>query len=172
VYAEVTVLASGDLEVQQWLRSRTFLDGVSLQAPSDPLLTEEVRASGLRVSADGVPVDGPSEVASSPVTFAFAWSQVVHLTYRLSGVLVRSASQPDQALARVTSLDLDYGQGGEPMVISLRGAGVLSLLCTEEIADEPPQPCGRRVAGGWEVSNEDPGGSYRVMAQVDLSRSE
>lgn len=168
-YTQVKVLSSGELEVRQWIQSEALLFGISVAVPTDPYLTEGVRASRLRVLADGKQVDGPSDVDSSSIAFSFLGSHAVKLTYRLSGVLVRSSSEPSRALARVVSLDLSYEPRRGPTVIDFQGAEVLNLACTDKIASLPAKPCGQRVDGGWQVRSEDPENQFRVMAQLDLS---
>ena len=50
-YLEVTVLESGDLEVDQWVRSSTPLTALRLSVPADPLLGDAVVASDLLATA-------------------------------------------------------------------------------------------------------------------------
>ena len=59
-YLEVTILESGDLDVDQWVRSSAPLTSLRLSVPADPLVGDEVVASDLRVSADGAEADVPT----------------------------------------------------------------------------------------------------------------
>ena len=130
-YLEVTVLESGDLDVDQWVRSSTPLTALRLSVPADPLVGEVVVASDLRVSADGAEADVPTSLGTSPTVITLADVHQVHLTYRLSGAVLRSPSQADRALARTVALDLDLNgePRREPATISFRGATALTVIC-------------------------------------------
>ena len=62
-YLEVTVLESGDLDVDQWVRSSTPLTTLRLSVPADPLVGDGVVASdlGLPQTARGGRSDEPGE---------------------------------------------------------------------------------------------------------------
>ena len=107
VYLEVTVLESGDLEVDQWVRSSTPLSALRLSVPADALLGDAIVASDLLVTADGAEADVPTSLGTSPADITLPDVHQVHLTYRLSGAVLRSPSRADRALARTVALDLD-----------------------------------------------------------------
>ena len=169
-YTRIETLTSGELEVDQWIRSLTLLDEVRVRTPSDPVLGRGISVSDLRVWADGQEVANPPVVGASPTSVSLPGSRTVHLTYRLSGVLVRSASQSEQGLVRVTSLDVSYGQRPGPAVFDFAGGQVLGLACLETPGDASPQPCGDRVGNAWRLRvNEAAAEDSVVMARVDLS---
>jgi hypothetical protein len=169
-YLEVTVLESGDLDVDQWVRSSTPLTTLRLSVPADPLVGDGVVASNLRAAADGQEVDVPTSVGSAPAVIALADVHRVHLTYRLAGALLRSPSRADRALAQTVALDLDLNgePRREPRTISFRGATALTVVC-DGSADGIPVRCGRRDdSGGWQVRAAARGAQDRVMALLEL----
>ena len=127
-YLEVTVLDSGDLDVDQWVRSSTPLTALRLSVPADPLVDDRVVASNLRASADGTEADVPTSLGSAPAVITLADVHRVHLTYRLAGAVLRSPSRADRALARTVALDLDLNgePRREPATISFRRATALT----------------------------------------------
>ena len=130
-YLEVTILESGDLDVDQWVRSSAPLTSLRLSVPADPLVGDEVVASDLRVSADGAEADVPTSPGTAPVVIPLADVHQVRLTYRLSGAVLRSPSRADRALARAVALDLELNgePRREPATISFRGATALTVIC-------------------------------------------
>ena len=168
-YLEVTVLDSGDLDVDQWVRSSTPLTALRLSVPADPLVGDEVVASDLRVSADGTEADVPTSLGGAPVVIPLADVHQVHLTYRLSGAVLRSPSRADRALARTVALDLDLNgePRREPATISFRGATALTVICDGSPGRQVR--CGRRDdTGDWHVRAAAPGAEDRVMALLEL----
>ena len=169
-HLEVTVLESGDLDVDQWVRSSTPLTALRLSVPADPLVGGGVVASDLRASADGREAEVPTSLANAPAVITLANVHLVHLTYRLTGALLRSPSRADRALARTVALDLDLN--GEPrrgpMTISFRGATALVVTC-DGAAGGVHARCGRRDdADDWQVPAADRGADDRVMALLQL----
>ena len=167
-YLEVTVLESGDLEVDQWVRSSTPLTALSLSVPADPLLGDAVVASDLLVTADGAEADVPTSLGTSPAVITLADVHQVHLTYRLSGALLRSPSRADRALARTVALDLDLDEEPrrEPATISFRGATALAVICD---GGGGQVRCGRLDdTGDWQVRAAPAGAEDRVMALLEL----
>jgi hypothetical protein len=167
-YLEVTVLESGDLAVDQWVRSSAPLTSLGLSVPADPLVGDAVVASDLRVSADGAQTDVPTSLGISPAVITLADVHQVHLTYRLSGAVLGSPSRADRALARTVALDLDLNgePRREPATISFRGATALMVIC-----DRGGQQvrCSRREdTGDWQVPGAAPGTEGRVMALLEL----
>ena len=170
-YLEVTVLDSGDLDVDQWVRSSTPLTALELSVPADPLVGDRVVASDLRVSTDGTEADVPGTLGSSPTVLSLTDVHRVHLTYRLSGAVLRSPSRSDRALARTVSLDLDLnGQPRrEPSTISFRGATALTVICDGGSAGGAQERCGRRDdTGDWQVRAAARGTNERVVALLEL----
>jgi hypothetical protein len=167
-YLEVTVLDSGDLEVDQWVRSSAPLTALRLSVPADPLVGDAVVASDLRVSADGAEADVPTSPGAAPVVITLADVHQVHLTYRLSGAVLRSPSRADRALARTVSLDVDLNgePGREPARIRFQDATALAVICDDGGGQVP---CGRRDdTGDWRVRAADSGAEHRVTALLAL----
>jgi hypothetical protein len=169
-YLEVTVLESGDLDVDQWVRSSTPLTALRLSVPDDPLVSGGVLAFNLRASADGEEAEVPTSLGNDPAVITLADVHHVHLTYRLAGALLRSPSRADRALARTVALDLDLNgePRREPMTISFRGATALAVIC-DGVAGGSHARCGRRDdADDWQVRRADRGAQDRVMALLEL----
>ena len=169
-YLEVTVLETGDLDVEQWVRSSTPLTALSLSVPADPLVGGGVVASDLRASADGEEMEVSTSLGNAPAVITLPDVHQVHLTYRLAGALLRSPSRADRALARTVALDLDLNgePRREPMTISFRGATALAVTC-DGAAGGVHAPCGRRDdADDWQVGGVDRGTQDRVMALLEL----
>ncbi len=169
-YLEVTVLNSGDLHVDQWVRSVTPLTALRLSVPSDPLVDDRVVASNLRASADGKEADVPTGLGSAPAVITLADVHRVHLTYRLAGAVLRSPSRADRALARMVALDLDLNGElrREPTTISFRGGTALSVIC-DGSAGGVYVRCGRRDdTGDWQIRAAARGANDRIIALLEL----
>jgi hypothetical protein len=166
-YLEVTVLDSGDLDVDQWVSSSTPLTALRLSVPTDPLLSDGVVASDLWASADGQAADVPTSVTSTPVVITLADVHQVHLTYRLSGALLLSPSRADRALARAVALDLELNAEPrrEPATIRFRDATALTVICDGGASQVR---CGQRDdTGDWQVQAAS-GAQDRVTALLEL----
>ena len=169
-YLEVTLLESGDLDVHQWVRSSTPLAALTLSIPPDPLLGDKVVASHLRVSADGTQADAPTGLGTSPAVITLGAVHRVHLTYRLSGAVLRSPSRADRALARRVSLDIDLNgePRREPATIRFQGATALTVACDDGSAGAVRARCGQRDAtGDWQVRSAT-GRADRMMVLFEL----
>ena len=167
-YLEVTILESGDLDVDQWVRSSAPLSSLRLSVPADSLVGDEVVAFDLRVSADGAEAAVPPSPGAVPVLIPLAEVHQVRLTYRLSGAVLRSPSRADRALARAVALDLELNgePRREPATISFRGATALTVICDGGGAQVR---CGRRDdTDDWHVRAAAPGAGDRVMALLEL----
>lgn len=168
-FTRVRVTENGDLEVDQWVRSTDFLFGMSVSTPTDSLLPPgSVRATAIRVVADGAAAAGPTELVDGVATYPLDGARQVHLSYLLSGVLERSDTEPGRALARVTSLDVSFQPRSQRSTIEFVGATLLALACQAEYADAPAKPCGVRSGDGWKVDLPADSQGYQVMAQLDL----
>ena len=168
-YTQVTVLADGRLRVEQWIRSTHFLFGVSLAVPTDPELRPgAVQATDVRVVAADSTVAGPTELEDGAASYAYPGAQQIYLSYLLSGVLERSDTDSDRALARVTSLDVSFRPRSRRSTVSFVGASVLNLACQPRYVDVPPTPCGMHTQDGWTLDLPTDSQGYRVMAQIDL----
>ena len=167
-YLEVTVLDSGDLDVDQWVRSSTPLTALacrSLRTRSSATRSSPP-TSGL--SADGQEADVPTSLSNTPVVITLAGVNQVHLTYRLSGALLLSPSRADRALARAVALDLELNgvQGREPATIRFRDATALTVICDDGGSQ---LRCGRLDDNGdWQVQAADSGAQDRVTALLEL----
>jgi hypothetical protein len=109
-------------------------------------------------------------VGASPAVITLAAVHGVHLTYRLSGAVLRSPSRADRALARRVSVDIDLNgePRREPTTIAFRGATALTVACGDESAGGVRAGCGQRDASGaWQVPAAD-GGTDRVVVLFEL----
>jgi hypothetical protein len=164
----VTVLESGDLDVDQWVRSSAPLSALRLSVPADRLVGGAIVVSDLQVSADGAEADVPTSPGAAPVVITLTDANQLHLAYRLSGAVLRSPSRADRALARTVALDLELNgePRREPATISFRGATALTVICD---ASGRQVPCGRRDdTGDWRVRAAASGAEERVTALLEL----
>ncbi len=169
-YVRTIILAGGDLQVTHWIRSADPVTSLQLAVPSVPGLDQpSVRARAVVVVADGTRLAGPGTLAGAPLSFTPEGTSNLTVSYTLSGVIELSGPGSDRALARVTSLALDYGPGGsETVTRSVVGVEVFALACTSPSEPEPvPMVCGTEQDGAWqaELSGDDRGDL--VMAQFD-----
>ena len=119
--------------------------------PVDPNLSAGfITATGLRVTAGQVRVEGATRLRTQTAAYTFSETDTVRLRYVLSGALERAAPGEARALARVTSLDLFYDGGPGRVTYLFQGAHVLSLACTP-MAGVLPEPCGTRRGDEWMV---------------------
>ncbi len=157
-HSQIRVLATGELEVQQWVRRSAGLVQLRLAPP------DGVEVTALAIAAGGHPVQAPSTLAG-PTQVDFTSTRQVYLAYRLTGALDRVG---DRALARATSIDLGMPGAADGWTIAFEGGSILSLACRTAI-DVPPQPCGAAAGKrGWRVVAPIGARDLVVMAQLDL----
>ncbi len=155
----ITVLDSGDLGVEQWVRHSDGR-GTLMLAPPDG-----IRVHDLSVLAGTRPVEAPTSLDGA-TQISFPAESTLYLSYRLSGAL--ELSDDNRALARVISVAL----GDQPGVqtVDFVGATVLSLACAPTAGDATSVPCGADAgAKGWRVVPPAGVGDVQVMAQLDLT---
>lgn len=168
-YTRIRVLPSGLLHVDQWIRSRAPLSGLTVSVPLVAGLADgTVRAHHLRVVTGGAPAVGPETIGTRPEAFSFLGANRVHLSYVLTGVVQRSSSAQGRALARVTYLDVWYTPQSGNQTTRVVGASVLNLACSKVRPDALPTPCGKPRSGAWQVKLAGEHRDDRVMAQLDL----
>ena len=173
-YVESRILESGVIDVDQWIRSPDPIRRLTLRAPgaaaapdaaSTPEASDVVLASvgGGRLPAPSVVGTVPQVVSVQPPT------RTVHLTYRLEGVVdTNSGSVTGRALARATSLDVDYAPVSGPIRVAVVGSGVLNLSCSARAPMLLLEPCGTPHGNGWQVLLTGARRSDRVTAQLNL----
>jgi hypothetical protein len=167
------VLASGDLEVDHWIRSTYPIYVLTLRVPPAVQRAEPgtLVARHLRVLSDGVAQYGPSRVGTRRQSYHPHGASTLKVSYVLSGALVRRGSAPGRALLRATSLDLTYSLDRGPRVVIVRGARVLAAACLPPNGSSTAsaRPCGTAVGRAWRVSLDPRARHETVLAQVDLS---
>ncbi|MEO5708971.1 MAG: hypothetical protein ABIQ59_04030 [Nocardioidaceae bacterium] len=166
-YARSQILNSGEIRVSQWIRSAEVVPGVDLRLPDPGVTDGSIRATEVVVTAGGLPVPGAATVGARAQHYEFKeTAELVHVTYSLTGAVVRSPSVPGRALAQVTSLTADGPDG--PRRIDLVG-DVTSAACLTGV-DLAPQPCGEPDDDGqtWRVVLRGADRDAAVQAQVDL----
>lgn len=169
--ARARVLPSGDILVEEQIRSRAGLADVTLSAPTVPGLDPgALGARDISVEADSAPASGPRTLSGTPVRFTLRDAHQVQISYVLTGVVQRDSSQAGRALARVVGLHVDYGSTTMPLTVAVQGAAVLSLACTPSGQQAAPTPCGSPGADGWTVRLDRGQANDQVMAQLDLGR--
>jgi len=168
-YVRSRVLPSGDLSVEHWIRSTRGIYELTLSLPPTPGNDQaEAKARTLRVESDAAPdVDSPA-VGARERSYFFARASTLHVSYILSGVVVRSSSVADRALVQVTSVDLGITNDRVPKTVVVTGGDVLAAACTTPDRNSTPRPCGNQEGTGWRVRLSASARDDRVMAQLDL----
>ena len=168
-YVRSRVLASGDVDVDHWIRSTRALSAVTLSVPS---ATGRIRggplARDVRVESDQGRRLGADILRSGKRTFPVDDAALVHVSYVLSGVVERSSSVRERALARVTSLDVSYRHDDVPKILVMQGGRLLAAACSRPAPETEPRPCGEPDGLGWRVRLSPAMRDDRVMAQLDL----
>lgn len=163
-YARSRILDDGEIRVSQWIRGASALSGVDLRLPAHPP-RDGARATKVVVTAGGLRVPGSASIGATPQHYEFPEAaELVHVTYSLTGAVVRSPSVPGRALAEVTALTADVAGG--PSRVDLVG-DVTSAACSTP--GSAPRPCGGPDAGrAWRVVLRGADRAATVQAQVDL----
>ncbi|SED34101.1 hypothetical protein SAMN04489844_4214 [Nocardioides exalbidus] len=159
------VEAGGVLEVTHWIHTDEPLDQVDVSLPESGE-GSAVAATDVRVTADGEPASGPTEITFSRATYVFDSATLIRVTYELKGAVQRSTSAVGRGLATTTSLDVSATQPRDVRVI--RSAAVLSLSCAATAAAELA-PCGEAEGTGeWKVQLTGTSAGGRVVAAVTV----
>ena len=154
------VLDSGVLDVDQWVRTRTPIRTVTLRA--DPILGTggPPVATFVKVAADGNVVEGPGAVGIEPQVVDLGGpTRLVHVSYLLTGVVVREEPGTGDQVAVMTSLAVDHRGRNGTLRESVSG-DVQQLHCWPRSASVAAAralraPAGRRLAG---VADRAPAG--------------
>lgn len=170
-YVETTVLASGDLEVTHWLRSRRPLYDVALVLPAVP--GPAVSAKDVVVYAEGERVPGADSVTGEPESYLFPAAHTMTVRYLLTGAVSRDGTTPGRALAELTSLDLQIPTQLGVSTRAVRGADVLSLGCAPVEAAPTGasgvvRACGKVAHAQWRAELSGHQRDDRVIAQLQL----
>jgi hypothetical protein len=178
-YVRTRVLASGDLDVEHWIRSTTAVRLLTLRVPRvlNPRGKRPVFASRVRVTGDGAlvhslePENGPTRVGRAKESYRLPGATKVKVSYILSGTLVRTGPTRERALLRGTSLDLRYTRDQGPRVVSVSGARILAAACSppERKDLSSARPCGAADGLAWRVRLAPRVRHEDVLVQLDLS---
>lgn len=165
-YVRTVVLASGDVEVTQWIESTLLLFRVELAVPA-PSGTTGVGVEDVHVVADGMEAtttsDGPRRV------YMFPGSGSVEIRYRLTRAVEPSPSTPGRGLVRPTALDVSYEPASGLVTRTVVAPEVLSLACAPPEPRAEAAPCGASDdATAWTVNLTGGRTDDRVLAQVTL----
>ena len=149
------ITASGDVKVQQWIRSASALFGIGLSPPPAAGAAagpSPFKVRDVQVFANGDAAPGPERLKKEQAYYPFAAGTTdVFVSYHLVGAVERSGSVPGRALARVTALDVDVSPPLVATTYSVSGGDVLALACASEEPDAVPTPCGAPARRGWRV---------------------
>jgi len=169
-YVQSQILPSGDLRVEHWIRSTRGIYELTLSLPPTTPRNDqaEVKARALRVEDDGQTHVGPPDVGAREDSYFFPRASTLHVSYILSGVVVRSSSVAGRALLQVTSVDLGITGNSLPKTLVVTGGDVLAAACTTPDRNTAPRPCGNPDKNGWRVRLSASARDDRVMAQLDL----
>jgi hypothetical protein len=169
-YVESRVAANGTVRVRQWVRSRNPLFAVRLEMPAAPGGDRVPRATNVVVTSDQALLNQPAFVGSTGQRLFFnAPPKVVYLSYILKGAVDMSPSVPGRALARATSMHIEYSPLAGPTRVTLVSAKVLSMACSDSPVSDP-RPCGHPGDGRWSVLLKGKNRTDTVVAQVDLKK--
>ncbi len=168
------MLANGQVQVRQWVRSPKPMVAVRLEMPAAPGAQRLPRATKVVVASDQALLNRPATVgARGQRLFFSAPPQVVYLSYTLTGAVDRSPSVPGRALVRVTALHITYSPRVGPSRVTLVGdrglSKVLSMACSNSPASAA-HPCGKPGKGRWSVLLTGKNRTDTVVAQVDLKK--
>jgi hypothetical protein len=169
-YIRTRVLATGDLEVTQWIASATPVQSLSLRVPPVPgLAPASVSLGRLVVAVDGVRSNAVP-LASQPTgtwEYRLPNARAVFLRYRLSGA-VQTTSVPGRAVATITSLLVSTGHPLTSTTQAVVGHDVLALGCSLPTPGAAPTLCGVTSNGISSVRLYGAQQQRRITAQVQL----
>jgi hypothetical protein len=166
-YVQTQVTASGDLQVEHWIRSTQPISTISLAVP--PVADRAgVTVRELVVESDRGDRSTTDRAHAGTLTYSLHQASIVHLRYVLSGAVVRSSTPGSRALAQVTALDLSYRNDRVPRTLVLQGGRLLAVACSTPAANAAPRPCGHPDRLGWRVRLGPRTRTEQVMAQLDL----
>ncbi len=167
-YVHTRVLASGVLDVDQWVRTRVPIRQVTLQA--DPIIGPggPPVATFVRIAAGGRVLAAPPAVGIQPQTVRLGQrARLVHVSYLLTGVVVHDES--GGSVAAMTSLGLDHTAPPGTLRQSVSGERVRQLLCRpRSAAVAEARHCGRRHGGDWRVWV--PGSRHDTQVEARLAQ--
>ncbi len=167
-YVETEVLDGDDLVVTHWISTTTPMDRVRLRPPSSPVLAGvSVDAEDLVVAADGVRLDAEAVVVDVPSDLPSA--ATLYVRYRLPDALQRNSSVDERALATVTSVGVGLEGRSLPRTQVFPGGRVMTLACLSPGARAVPESCGTYVEGAWQVRSAAGEVPVTVIAQFDLA---
>ena len=167
-YVQSRVLPSGDLQVEHWIRSTRTISELTLRVPTSIRSDQaSVMAREVTVESNSGTQRGADLVGATPETYSFVGTPTLHVSYLLSGVVVRSSSASQRALAQLTSLDLRFTHDRVDKTVMVNGGRLLSAACLAD-PNAVPRPCGDPEGKGWRVTLGAPERHDRVMAQLDL----
>ena len=167
-YVQSRVLRSGDVQVEHWIRSTRTISELTLRVPT--LIRNDqatVMAREVTVESNSGTQRGEDLVGATSETYSFGGTPTLHVSYLLTGVVVRSSSASERALAPLTSLDLRFTHDGVDKTVMVTGGRLLSAACSAD-PNAVPRPCGNAAGQGWRVTLDAPERHDRVMAQLDL----
>ena len=168
-YVLSRVRVGGDVAVEHWIRSTRPVSSVTLTVPSTvPHSGSGVVARNVLLESDDEVRRGADLAGDASRTFSLDGANLVRLSYVLSGVVVRSSSARDRALAGVTALDLSYHRDRVPRTLVVQGGRLLSAACSTPTPDAEPRPCGDPDGLGWRVHLRPSARDDRVMVQLDM----
>ncbi|WP_248582103.1 hypothetical protein [Nocardioides sp. InS609-2] len=161
----ITVRPSGAITAVETMRIDAPIASLRLTLPP-AARPQGTQPSVVDLTVNGVAIE-PRQTVSGRWTVALPRrTRSVTLTYRLIGVTShRASAPPGRALLQVRPLTFDEAETDVPVVVRVRGAVVLNMVCPDlPITD---QLCGRETDGGWATTPISAGDST-VVAQVDL----
>ena len=166
-YVHTRVLESGVLDVDQWVRTRAQIRTVTLRADPIPGPGGPPVATFVKVAADGKAVEGPGAVGIEPrVVDLGGRSRLVHVSYLLTGVVVREEPATGDPVAVMTSLDVDH-RGRKGTLRESVSGDVQQLHCWPRSASvAAARPCGHRQGDDWRVWLTESRRDTQVAAQL------
>ena len=168
-YVQSRVLHSGDVQVQHWIRSARTISELTLRVPTSIRNDQAtVMAREVTVESNSGTQRGADLVGATSETYSFGGTPTLHVSYLLTGVVVRSSSAAERALAPLTSLDLRFTHDRVNKTVMVTGGRLLSAACSAD-PNAVPRPCGNAAGQGWRVKLDASERHDRVLAQLDLA---
>lgn len=176
-WVDSRVTESGDVEVQQWVRSANPVDRLQLTTADPDAFPGTVESSDVVVSApDGSRLGVRDSVGTRSLNVKLRVPATeFYLSYVISGDTLsdETSTIEGRTVARVTAMDVIFKGEMGPTVHVVHGPGsVINAACLslDTGPDVAPSPCGVGTEdGGWQVELRGADRHDRVLAQLEAT---
>ncbi len=167
-YVQSRVSASGEVQVEHWIRSTHPISTVTLAVPPAVSDRSGVVAREVRVESDRRARPAVDVARKRMRSYSLHGASLVRVTYVLTGVVVKSSTSPRRVLAELTALRLSYAHDRVPRTVVVQGGRVLAAACSGPAAGAELVPCGDPEGSRWRVKLGPGARDDRVMVQLAL----